>query len=40
MIAKKANGLKNEVFSQPVGLRVGDVALCCACGEAISLTRC
>jgi hypothetical protein len=22
------------------GLRVGDVALCCACGKAISLTRC
>ena len=22
------------------GLRVGDVALCCACGKAILLTRC
>jgi RNA polymerase-binding transcription factor DksA len=22
------------------GLRVGDVALCCACGKAISLARC
>jgi hypothetical protein len=24
----------------PNGLRVGDVALCCACGKAILLTRC
>lgn len=31
---------RKAVFSQPDGLRVGDVALCCACGKAILLTRC
>ena len=35
----------NIIFAQGVdltanGLRVGDVALCCACGKAILLTRC
>jgi len=37
---KSANRLRTEVFSQPAVLRVGDVALCCACGKAILLTRC
>jgi len=31
---------KWEVIRQSDVLRVGEVALCCACGKAILLTRC
>jgi len=29
-----------DIVVPNVGLRVGDVALCCACGKAMALARC